>query len=72
MDPDATFAQICAVDTPTRLRVTLALDLLVHLAKHGDMGFLPDEREHWSAVCEAVLTAELDSYQSLLLRMENR
>jgi hypothetical protein len=72
MDPDATFARICATETPTRERVTLALDLLVHLAKHTNIGFLPDEREHWAAICEAVLNAELDSYQSLLLRMENR
>lgn len=72
IDPDATYTAICAPETPVRERVQLALELLVWLAVVGDMSHTQLERKARAEVCKAVLLAELDSYQTLLNRMENR
>lgn len=69
-DPDEAFATVCKVDTPVRERVVLALELLVWLARHGDMSYTPEQREVRVDICEAVIRSDLDSYQSLLLRMK--
>ena len=71
-DSEATYATVLAVDTPPRERALAALELLVFFAKHGEMAYTPDERIARSEICKAVLLAELDSYQTLLLRLEKR
>jgi hypothetical protein len=68
-DPDAVYRTVLDVDTPPRQRSLAALELICHLAKHGEMAFLPDERIARTEICRAVLTAELDSYQTLLHRI---
>lgn len=72
LDVDSLYADVTHIDTPTRERVLAALDVLVHLALVGEMSHTVDERIARTEICQAVLLAELDSYQSLLQRMKKR
>ena len=69
-DSEVTYRTILTLGTPPRERATAALELLSYLAKHGELAYTPDERIARSEICKAVLLAEMDAYQSLLLRME--
>jgi len=76
-DPDATWAVVIAPDTTPRERSLASLELLAWIGAEGwlIMQYEDDGRntlDLWVAGCTAVIRAELDSYQTLLLRMENR